>query len=146
MARSTIAAGAARSLSRPDKQKMSNTWAVAANVAAHFFLTGGIIQIVCKRMEIAMDYLICYVILINIVTFLIYLIDKKKAEKDKWRIGERTLLLLAVIGGSIGALLAMHVARHKTKKNRFRIGIPVILIIQAGLLIWAWSRMGAALL
>lgn len=119
---------------------------MTANVAVHFFLSDGIIQIVCKRMEIAMDYLICYVILINIITFLIYVIDKKKAEKDKWRIRERTLMILAVIGGSIGALLAMHAARHKTKKNRFRIGIPVILIIQASLLIWAWSRMGAVLL
>lgn len=125
---------------------MSKQWAETENVTAHFFLTDGIIQIVYKGMEIAMEYLICYVTLINIITFTIYVIDKKKAEKDRWRISEKTLILLAVIGGAFGALIAMHLVRHKTKKNRFRIGIPVILIMQAVIFIWAWTRMGAALL
>jgi uncharacterized membrane protein YsdA (DUF1294 family) len=48
----------------------------------------------------------------------------------KWRIRESTLILLAVIGGSVGALLAMYTVRHKTKHNKFRIGVPVILAVQ----------------
>ncbi len=78
--------------------------------------------------------LLNYLIIINVVTFFIYGIDKKKARKSKWRISENTLLLLAVIGGSVGAWLGMNVWRHKTKHNKFRYGVPAILIAQ--LLLW----------
>ena len=73
--------------------------------------------------------LICLVI-INVVTFFIYGIDKWKAKKSKWRIPEATLLGLAVIGGSIGAWLGMKVWRHKTLHKKFRYGVPAIIIIQ----------------
>ena len=87
--------------------------------------------------------LLYYLIVINIVTFLVYGIDKwrstsgrllptgrKKAKQGSWRISEATLLILAVIGGSIGALLGMKVWRHKTMHKKFKYGLPLILIIQ----------------
>ena len=74
--------------------------------------------------------LLYYIIVVNIVTFLVYGIDKWKAKQGSWRISEGTLLILAVIGGSIGALLGMKVWRHKTQHKKFKYGVPAILIIQ----------------
>ena len=71
-----------------------------------------------------------YLLLINIITFAIYAIDKRNAKTDSWRISERMLILFAVAGGSTGALLGMYICRHKTRKTKFKIGIPVIMIIQ----------------
>ena len=76
------------------------------------------------------EALLYYLIVINIVTFLVYGIDKWKAKQGSWRISEATLLILAVIGGSIGALLGMKVWRHKTQHKKFKYGLPLILIIQ----------------
>lgn len=75
-------------------------------------------------------YVILYLVAINIITFIIYGIDKYKSQHQRWRIKEFTLMLLAAIGGSIGALLAMTTFRHKTKHAKFYIGVPFILIIQ----------------
>ena len=74
--------------------------------------------------------ILIYLILINIITFMVFGVDKRKAKKEKWRVPEATLLLLSVIGGSIGALVGMRLFHHKTKKAKFRIGVPVILILQ----------------
>ena len=74
--------------------------------------------------------LLYYLIVINIVTFLIYGIDKWKAKQGSWRISEATLLILAAIGGSIGALLGMKIWHHKTMHKKFKYGLPLILIIQ----------------
>ena len=74
--------------------------------------------------------LIIYIILINVITFIVYGADKRKAVKDKWRVRESTLFILAAIGGSFGALLGMYVFHHKTRKWYFKIGIPAILVIQ----------------
>ena len=71
-----------------------------------------------------------YLIITNIVTFLVYGLDKWKAKKSKWRIREAALLVLAVLGGSIGAWLGMKVWHHKTMHKKFRYGIPAIIIIQ----------------
>ena len=71
-----------------------------------------------------------YLIVINIVTFLVYGIDKWKAKQGSWRISEATLLILAAIGGSIGALLGMKIWHHKTMHKKFKFGLPLILIIQ----------------
>ena len=76
------------------------------------------------------EALLYYLIVINIVTFLVYGIDKWKAKQGSWRISEATLLILAVIGGSIGALLGMKVWRNKTQHKKFKYGLPLILIIQ----------------
>lgn len=71
-----------------------------------------------------------YLIIINVITFVIFGVDKYKAIRQEWRIRESTLLGLALIGGSIGGWLAMYIFHHKTKKVKFFMGIPVILAIQ----------------
>lgn len=76
------------------------------------------------------DLILYYLLGINILAFLVFGLDKRKARKDRWRVPEATLLLLAVIGGSVGALLGMVVFRHKTRHNKFRIGLPLILLAQ----------------
>ena len=73
-------------------------------------------------------------IVINVITFLVYGIDKWKAKQGSWRISEATLLLLAVICGSIGALLGMQVWHHKTMHLKFKYGIPLILLAQIALI------------
>ena len=86
-----------------------------------------------------LKYFIIYLILINIIAFLTTFLDKRKAKYGKWRIPEQTLLILALIGGSIGSIIGMYTFRHKTKKLRFSIGFPVILILQIILLISIWN-------
>ena len=84
--------------------------------------------------------LLYYLIVINVVTFLVYGIDKWKAKKGNWRISEATLLMLAVIGGSIGALLGMKVWHHKTMHKKFKYGLPLILLAQIALLVYLAQR------
>lgn len=74
--------------------------------------------------------LLIYLVIINIVTFVLYAADKVKAMRHKWRIPEAVLLFFALIGGSVGALLGMVLCRHKTKHRKFTIGVPLILILQ----------------
>ena len=84
---------------------------------------------------IAMNQAFLYsLIVLNIVTFLVYGIDKWKAKQGSWRISEATLLILAVIGGSIGALLGMKVWHHKTMHKKFKYGLPLILLVQIALI------------
>ena len=80
------------------------------------------------------SYLTYYLLAINAVAFIVYGIDKYKAKKAKWRISEATLLLLAVLGGSIGAWMGMKVWHHKTMHKKFKYGIPAILLIQIALM------------
>ncbi|MBD9015366.1 MAG: DUF1294 domain-containing protein [Prevotella sp.] len=80
------------------------------------------------------SYLIYYLLAINAVAFIMYGIDKYKAKKAKWRISEATLLLLAVLGGSIGAWMGMKVWHHKTMHKKFKYGIPAILLMQIALM------------
>ena len=74
--------------------------------------------------------MILYLVIINVITFVMFGVDKYKAIRQEWRIRESTLLGLALIGGSIGGWLAMYIFHHKTKKVKFFVGIPVILVIQ----------------
>lgn len=71
-----------------------------------------------------------YLLLINAVAFALMLIDKRKAQKNKWRIRESMLLWIAVLGGSLGALVGMYLLRHKTRHKKFTVGIPLILTVQ----------------
>ena len=71
-----------------------------------------------------------YLAIINVATFFTYGIDKLKAKKNKWRVREASLLMLAVLGGSIGALLGMKVWHHKTMHKKFKYGVPAIIIVQ----------------
>ena len=77
-----------------------------------------------------LQVILIYLVVINLVTFITYGIDKLKAKRSKWRISEATLLGLAVVGGSIGAWLGMKVWHHKTLHMKFRYGIPVIILLQ----------------
>ena len=83
------------------------------------------------------DILLICLLAINVVTFFIYGIDKLKAKHGWWRIPEATLLALAVLGGSIGAWLGMKVWHHKTQHKKFKYGLPVILILQIALAVYA---------
>ena len=76
-----------------------------------------------------------YMILINILAFTIMGIDKKKARNGEYRISERALWIVAVIGGGTGAYLGMKQFRHKTKHASFKWGLPVLMVIQLGLLV-----------
>lgn len=87
-----------------------------------------------------MEILLIYLLLINIVAFITYGIDKWKAKKHRWRIPESTLILLAALGGSVGAWIAMRTFRHKTKHALFYIGVPAILILEVGLACYLYIR------
>lgn len=76
--------------------------------------------------------ILTYLEIVNLIAFAMMGIDKRRAQKGLWRIPEGTLILSAVVGGSIGALAGMYLFRHKTRKKRFTVGIPVILAMQAG--------------
>lgn len=79
---------------------------------------------------------IIYLIIINIITFAAMGIDKKRAKFGKWRISEYTLFILVLLGGGIGGIAGMYVFRHKTKKTRFVIGFPMILIFEIFIIIY----------
>ena len=76
-----------------------------------------------------MKYFIIYVLVINILSFLIMGYDKYLAKNNKWRISEATLIFFSLILGSIGSYLGMQKFRHKTKHLKFTIGIPFIFIL-----------------
>jgi uncharacterized membrane protein YsdA (DUF1294 family) len=76
-----------------------------------------------------------YLIVVNIMTFVIMGNDKHKAEKSKFRIPEKTLFTFSLIGGSLGGIVGMRFFRHKTKKWQFRYGFPLILIVQLALIV-----------
>lgn len=83
-----------------------------------------------------MRILLIIIAVMSLAAFAAFGLDKYKAKAGKWRIPERTLFLLALMGGGIGAFLGMKVFHHKTMHKQFVIGIPVIMLIQAVLLGW----------
>ena len=84
--------------------------------------------------------LIIYVLVMSLIAFAAFGLDKYKARAGKWRTPEKTLFLLAIIGGGIGAFLGMQIFRHKTKHKQFVIGIPLIMIAQLALIAWLWVK------
>lgn len=78
--------------------------------------------------------LIYYLFGINAITFALYGIDKLKSKKGWWRIPEKTLLMFAVIGGSMGALCGIQLFHHKTKHKKFYLGVPILLALQIALI------------
>ena len=85
-------------------------------------------------------YILYYLIAINIIAFLTYGFDKFKAKKGKWRIPESSLLLLAIIGGSIGAWFGIKVWHHKTLHKKFKYGIPLIVIAQIAIVVYIFRE------
>lgn len=81
-----------------------------------------------------------WLIAINLVTFAVYGADKRRARRGAWRVPEKTLFLLPLLGGSVGALLGMRVFRHKTKHWYFVWGVPAILLAQLALAVWLLCR------
>lgn len=81
-----------------------------------------------------------WLIAINLVTFAVYGADKRRARRGAWRVPEKTLFLLPLLGGSVGALLGMRVFRHKTKHWYFVWGVPAILLAQLALAVWLLRR------
>ena len=77
-----------------------------------------------------MKLVLYYLLIINAAGFLLMLVDKWKAKKNRWRVRESTLLIVAALGGSIGSLAGMYLFRHKTQHLKFTLGIPLILAAQ----------------
>ena len=71
-----------------------------------------------------------YLILMNLITFIVFAVDKSRAKRHAWRVPEKVLFLLALLGGSIGAIAGMYLCRHKTRHWYFVIGMPLILALQ----------------
>ena len=90
--------------------------------------------------------IIVILLLWNIVTFSMMGIDKLKAIRHKWRIGEATLLLSAFLMGAVGSVAGALVSHHKTRKLKFRIGLPAALIVNAAVVIFAAVKMGKVIL
>jgi uncharacterized membrane protein YsdA (DUF1294 family) len=85
--------------------------------------------------ELSLPHIVLiYLAFINVVTFFVYGIDKWKAKKSLWRIREDSLLMLAILGGSIGAWLGMKVWHHKTQHKKFKYGVPAIIIVQLAII------------
>lgn len=83
---------------------------------------------------------IIYLVTINLIGLLIMYIDKKKAKYGRWRIPEKTLLIIALFGGSIGTMIGMYWFKHKTKKLKFTLGFPTILISEIIIIIYFLSK------
>ena len=79
---------------------------------------------------IDVKYIVIYLIVINLITFLAMWLDKWKAKRGKWRIPENTLLVLVLLGGGIGGIAGMYTCRQKSQKAKFVIGFPVNLICE----------------
>ena len=90
--------------------------------------------------EIGLTKIIIYLLLINIVAFLAMGLDKWKAKNDAWRIPESTLMSLVLLGGGIGGIAGMYTFRHKTKKPKFYIGFPAILLFEIVAVIYILTK------
>lgn len=77
-----------------------------------------------------------YLLIINIFSFVLFAVDKRRSQKGGWRIEERNLLLSALLGGSLGAWLGMYILHHKTRHIKFYMGLPLIILVQAILIIY----------
>ena len=87
-----------------------------------------------------MDKTLVYLAVVNVFAFVLYGADKYFAARGKWRISERNLLLIAAVGGSLGAYLAMNFFRHKTKYKKFTVGVPLIFLLQVFLAAFLMTR------
>ncbi|MFJ8237233.1 DUF1294 domain-containing protein [Ureibacillus sp. NPDC094379] len=79
--------------------------------------------------------LLAYIVVMSLVLLIMMRIDKTRAKKHEWRISERTLFTIAILGGATGGVLGMYLFRHKTKHNSFAFGFPLITAVQLFLLV-----------
>ncbi|MCQ1528328.1 DUF1294 domain-containing protein [Lutispora saccharofermentans] len=84
--------------------------------------------------------LLIYFLIINIIGYTIMGFDKSKSRRDRWRISEKSLLTIAFLGGALGMLLGMKTFHHKTKKRKFQIGIPILLILNFAVYIYLYTK------
>ena len=96
-------------------------------------------------MTLLQTIFLSYLVLVNLITFTMYGIDKRRAIKNKWRIPEKTLLLAALFGGAMGALWGMILFHHKTKKAKFFLIVPVLFFLQLAFFAWLFGRLDIAL-
>lgn len=89
-----------------------------------------------EEIVITPEMIILYVLIINLIGFLIMGLDKFKAKKGFWRTPEKTIFTITLLGGGIGTVTGMYLFRHKTKKMKFTIGLPTILISEIVLIIY----------
>jgi len=82
------------------------------------------------------EFLLGYLLIMQLVAIFITVRDKRSAKKDRWRVKESTLLLVSALGGSVAMLLTMKMIRHKTQKNKFMIGIPAIIVLQVAVIVY----------
>lgn len=113
-------------------------------ICTHKAHTAGL---VCKKMlehisDLSVYVPLAYLAIVNVVTFVVYGVDKWKARRSKWRIPEATLLGLAAIGGSIGAWMGMWAWHHKTMHLKFKYGVPLILAVQIALVLFSLGKIG----
>lgn len=87
--------------------------------------------------EFPLSFVLVYLIIVNVLGLVLFGIDKWKAKHAKWRISEPTLLTVAAIGGSVGSWLGMKMWHHKTLHKKFKYGIPLIMMVQFALLLFA---------
>lgn len=81
-----------------------------------------------------------YLLIVNMVGFVLMGVDKRRARRDQWRISEKTLFLPPLLGGTVGAILGMRVFHHKTKHWYFRYGLPALLVLQLALAAWIYGK------
>ena len=86
------------------------------------------------------EWLIYYELIINLLAFVLFGVDKYKAKRGQWRISEWRLMLLSLFGGAAGALCGMYVWRHKTQHKLFVIGVPLLVILHFTLLYYLFLR------
>ena len=87
-----------------------------------------------------LKYVLYYLAAINLVTFFVYGVDKWRAKRGAWRVSEKTLFVLPLLGGSVGAIAGMRAFHHKTKHWYFKYGLPLILLLQIALVVWLKVR------
>ncbi len=92
-------------------------------------------------MNFKLIFILLYVFISSLVTFILFYVDKQKAKHHRWRIPESTLLSFSFIGGSYGAFLAMKKFRHKTKHPKFYIMVPLMMILHIAILIFAFVKL-----
>jgi uncharacterized membrane protein YsdA (DUF1294 family) len=97
--------------------------------------------------ETTLFFTCSYFIAVSLLAIGLTIYDKRAAHKGSWRIKERTLLIVSILGGSLALLLTMRGVRHKTKHGKFMVGIPVIIILQIAVVVFVlyWLNGGALL-